>query len=134
MSEHTKYMLMAAAGISLTVLAILLWITSYRRLEEASTGILEKEQQKQTLIDEYALTRYDGSTIYGSQVITYLKTNWNHFQGEVYLDGVQVTDADHFRTLNHAFYINGNGTYLLTLTYNDNKVPYKVTITSIVTP
>lgn len=131
MSDHVKQVLLFAAGLMFTIGAILLYLTSYHRLSDTSKGLLEQEELQQSLVESYALTRYDQCTVYGSQAISYLKTNWQSF-GEVYLDSgsgpVLVPDAEHFRIAGHVCYIYGNGLYFVSLGYNANGVPDTVTI------
>lgn len=132
MSDHVKQVLLFAAGLMFTIGAILLYLTSYHRLDNAGKDLLKQEERQQYLVESYALTRYDQCTIYGSQAISYLKTNWESF-GEVYLDSgggpVLVSDDEHFRTAGHIYYIYGNGLYFVSLGYNANGIPDTVTVT-----
>jgi len=134
MSDNLKRMLLMGAGAMLTMAIIILYITSFRRVSDVTTELQEQELREQQTIELYPITRYDQCTIYGSQVINYLKTNFSFFD-KVSIDSGDgngpkpITDTDNFRTAGHDAYIYGNGLYFVSLVYNKNNVPTEVIIT-----
>lgn len=128
MTDFTQKVILAGVGLSLTAVAVILYLTTFQRLQDASDRMEAANQIQQAWIEDSAVTRYDGCRIYGSQVISYLKSNWAYFE-KVTLDGNPVTDTNHFRDRTSGSYIDSNAVYLITLQENSNKVPRIVVIT-----
>ena len=130
MNDQTKRLVLMATGLLLTMMAIVIYLNSFSSLEKAIDGVNNKQKQDQHAIEMSSLTRFDNCTIYGSQVISYLKKNWDSFE-TIQLDigegTITVPDKDTFnnncRQIGSDYYIYGNGTYYVDLIYNKNEVP-----------
>lgn len=132
MSDFVKRIMLAGAGLSLTAVVIVIYLTTFNRLKHAAGELEFSNKTQQALIENYAITRYDQSYIYGSQVISFLKSNWAAFEKVTLNSGkgeYTIPDTDNLRDTADDSYINSNSIYHVTLEENDNGVPCVVIIT-----
>ena len=130
--SHIKQVLFAAAGICLTATVILIYFTIFNRLQNVSEKIEQQTIQQEANIENYAIMRYDGCTIYGSQLIIYLKNNWDSLKN-VKLQGILIENLDNIRTLGDVSYIDNNARYFIAIEFNENGVPDTIKISKVET-
>ena len=124
--SHVKQILLGVTGLCLTAAVIIIFLTSFEHLQEASNRLEQQAIQQEANIENYAILRYDNCTIYGSQLIIYLKNNWDSFK-IVTLRGergtVSLTSTENVRDIESADYIDNNALYHITVTADANGVP-----------
>lgn len=131
MSDFVKKIMIAGAGLSLTAVAIVIYLTTFNRLKHIANELEASNKTQQALTEYYTITRYDQCYVYGSQVISYLKSNWTAFEKVTLNSGkgeYAVPDTDNLRNTADDSYIDSNSIYYITLEENDNGVPCVVTI------
>lgn len=139
MSEAKK-MLLGAFGLMLTVALIFAGYAVFSRSMNVADGISDGQVKTSQLIDEYPITRFDGSEISGSQTIYYIKDVVGTYKIPITVKtvktpgGFTVADSsnyDHFRDINSSYYINPLSKYSVVVNRDANDVIDSVTITYV---
>lgn len=132
-SNPVKTAMMAAVGLLLTGIVITLYLSCLQRIKNSTDAMEEREQVQMTRIENYATTRYDKCSVYGSQVISFLKSNWDTLK-KVSINGYETPDTYNLRNIDDPSYINSNGLYFVEVEEDNNGVPNIVTITLVTNP
>ena len=137
MSDMTRRLLITAVSLTLTVAVITTYLFFYKKTRTITDQVHQQSQIQQSQIEDYAVTRYNDSLIYGSQVVSFLKNNETRFE-EVYMDSGNgnnlITGLQSFHDFDSPAYINMNAIYLLEMEPNANGVLTKLQITLSNTP
>lgn len=132
-SSHIKTVMMAAVGLLLTGIIITLYLSCFQRIKNSTDAVEQREKTQMAQIENYAITRYDKCYIYGSQAISFLKSNWDAFK-KVSLNGYEIPDTYNLRNIDDPSYINSNNIYFVEVEEDNNGVPNIVTITLVTNP
>lgn len=132
MSDMTRKILLIAVSLTLTVGVITIYLSYYQKTKNIANKIHEHTKEQQAQIEDYAVSRYDGTQIYGSQVVSLIKNNPTRFE-EIHLNSGNgnndITGLQSFHDFNSPAYINMNAVYLVEMEENLNGVSTKLQIT-----
>lgn len=130
--SYVKQILLGATGLCLTAAVIVIFFTCFNRLQETSNRIEQQAIQQEANVENYAILRYDNCTIYGSQLVMYLKNNWGSFTSvNLHRDGqtFEIPNTENLRNLDSDYYIDNNAMYRIAVEEDTNGVPNIIHIT-----
>lgn len=131
--SHIKYILFTATGLLLTGIIITIYLSCFQRIKNSTDTMEQNERTQMAQIENYAVTRYDKCYIYGSQVISFLKSNWDSLK-EVSLGDYEIPDTYNLRNIDDPSYINSNSIYFVEIEEGNNGVPNIITLTLVTNP
>ena len=138
---EAKKMLLGAFGLMLTVALIFAGYSIFSRSMDVADNITEGQSKTSQLIDEYPITKFDGTDIDGSQAIYYTKDVVGTYKIPVTIKtvktpgGFTVSDSSYynsFRDINSSYYINPLSKYNVVVNRDENDVIVSVSITYVV--
>lgn len=126
-----KKVIYNAFGLLITVALIFTGYRIYLKAQETADGFSENQERTNQNIEEYAITKFEGYEINGSQAIYYAKEVIGKYDIPVTFKtttipaGFTVSDSslyNDFRDINSSYYINPIVQYLVEVVRDENDV------------
>ena len=129
-----KEFLIFTVGLIITVSLAVISFNVYSEAAALGKGIAEREQSALNELEEYEMTRFDGSVIDGSRAISYIKKMYETRDVQIQVANGKKTfliDRDSIeglRKINSSFYMNPMEKYKVSVMLDENDAADRIII------
>ncbi len=129
-----KEFLIFTVGLIITVSLAVISFNVYSEAAALGKGIAEREQSALNELEEYEMTRFDGSVIDGSRAISYIKKMYETRDVQIQVANGKKTfliDRDSIeglRKINSSFYMNPMEKYKVSVMFDENDAADRIII------